>query len=302
MSVAVISKPNAGHVLLSRDLSLSLGVAIDVGEFEVAGGSFVGARFSDLAYPNGLTFLISDTPKRLTCDVWLDPYAGSLLQEFCATDDEDRNLFQQSRSQIEASGIASRLVINGAVVNANDPLPPAPWLSLEFDASIEVPRGVPERGDKMQAMFTAVCSLFLCLLELAEDDEVPVEDPDLHEMATQALGEVEGRAIATKITRYERSRKNRAACIRHFGNSCQACGIDFGQKYGELGQGYIEVHHRLPVSMMQSAYKLDIVKDLIPVCSNCHRMMHRKWPPVSPEELKSIVSASVDAERAEHDL
>ena len=53
------------------------------------------------------------------------------------------------------------------------------------------------------------------------------------------------------------------------------------------GQDYIEVHHRVPVSSMGGAYRVDPVTDLVPVCGNCHAMMHRKNPPLSVEELKA---------------
>lgn len=66
--------------------------------------------------------------------------------------------------------------------------------------------------------------------------------------------------------------------------------MNFKEKYEELGKDYIEVHHIKPnlklISEINSEYVVDPEKDLIPVCSNCHSMLHRK-----------INGISVDVER-----
>ena len=59
--------------------------------------------------------------------------------------------------------------------------------------------------------------------------------------------------------------------------------------YGEIAKGFIHIHHLIPLSDIKENYSLDPQKDLIPVCPNCHAMFHRRNPPFSPEELKSII-------------
>lgn len=71
---------------------------------------------------------------------------------------------------------------------------------------------------------------------------------------------------------------------------CEACMFDFYQKYGQLGYKYIECHHRTPLSEFSSTTKTTI-KDLALVCSNCHRMLHRKVDTLSVEGLKNLLSA-----------
>jgi len=66
------------------------------------------------------------------------------------------------------------------------------------------------------------------------------------------------------------------------------CGMDFVSRYGELGSGFIHVHHVIPVSKMGPNYIVDPINDLTPVCPNCHAMLHRKDPPLEIEELKGI--------------
>lgn len=85
----------------------------------------------------------------------------------------------------------------------------------------------------------------------------------------------EGRANLRIHLRRERSRKLiRAfkASLKDF--SCEACGQDMEAIYGKLGAGYIEAHHRLPVSQMEEGEKTRL-SDLSALCANCHRIIHR---------------------------
>lgn len=103
----------------------------------------------------------------------------------------------------------------------------------------------------------------------------------------------EGTPSDTQGVRYERSQKARKMCLEKKGYTCCVCEFDFEQWYGEQGKGYIEVHHIIPVSQRGGAYKLNPIKDLVPVCSNCHRMIHRKRDePLSIQDLKRILRKS----------
>ena len=106
----------------------------------------------------------------------------------------------------------------------------------------------------------------------------------------EAVGSAEGKRTVYYTTKYERSSKNREAAIRIHGTKCMICGFDFGQKYGELGKGYIEVHHIKPLATLEQEVVINPETDLICVCANCHRMLHRfKNYIVTVEELKYIV-------------
>lgn len=103
----------------------------------------------------------------------------------------------------------------------------------------------------------------------------------------------EGGVKKAEINRYERNPLNRELCLAAKGYTCKICGFNFEEHYGELGHHFIHVHHIIPISYMSEAYTIDPLKDLIPVCPNCHAMLHRKEPPLHPEELKSILGRSV---------
>jgi 5-methylcytosine-specific restriction protein A len=102
----------------------------------------------------------------------------------------------------------------------------------------------------------------------------------------------EGAVRQIAVDAYERDPRARKACLAHHGRACGICGFDFGNSYGELGRDFIHVHHLRPLGEIREEHRIDPAKDLIPVCPNCHAMLHMKSPPLSPAELRSILEAS----------
>jgi 5-methylcytosine-specific restriction protein A len=100
----------------------------------------------------------------------------------------------------------------------------------------------------------------------------------------------EGARFAVTINAYERNPKARAACIAHHGHVCAVCGFDFASVYGDIGKGFIHVHHVVPIGKIGKEYEIDPAKDLIPVCPNCHAMIHRAEPPLTVEQLRQHLS------------
>ncbi len=100
--------------------------------------------------------------------------------------------------------------------------------------------------------------------------------------------------IANQIlqTRYERNPFARAACLKYYGYSCSVCEFNFEKKFGELGKGFIHVHHLTQISNIRESYLVDPVKDLRPVCPNCHAMLHKQNPPLTIDELKKRLVSS----------
>jgi len=111
--------------------------------------------------------------------------------------------------------------------------------------------------------------LLLCL-NILEGKEFLTESPNQEEYVEGAM-----RIIVSK--RYERNKEARDACIAHYGPRCHVpgCGFDFEEEFGELGKGFIHVHHVKPISERGAEYVVDPINDLIPVCPNCHSMIHR---------------------------
>lgn len=74
---------------------------------------------------------------------------------------------------------------------------------------------------------------------------------------------------------------------RHGKLICQVCQFDFEEEYGQIGANYIEGHHTKPVSEMLPGEETK-VEDIAMVCANCHRMLHRRRPWLSIEELAKV--------------
>jgi 5-methylcytosine-specific restriction enzyme A len=91
--------------------------------------------------------------------------------------------------------------------------------------------------------------------------------------------------------RYERRPENRKKAIEHHGLSCVVCGFNFEKVYGERGKDFIEVHHVNPLRNIGEQIVIDPKEDLVPVCSNCHRMIHRRKDNVlTVNELRLLVT------------
>ena len=113
------------------------------------------------------------------------------------------------------------------------------------------------------------------------------------EAATDYIVEKEGQRKQIFTTRYERNSKLRKMAIEIHGLKCMACEFDFEETYGERGKEYIEVHHVVPLSSQEEQVQVNPYTDLITLCANCHRMIHRKKNEIlSLDELRQIIRIS----------
>lgn len=134
------------------------------------------------------------------------------------------------------------------------------------------------------------------LREVSKDLELANQLYLISEDKEDDLIEVNEGAVIYKLHKFrERDssiiKKKREAEFQKLGKlPCEACTFDFFQKYGKLGYKYIECHHRTPLSDFSSSTKTGL-NDLALVCSNCHRMLHRKVDTLSVEGLRNILTA-----------
>jgi 5-methylcytosine-specific restriction protein A len=99
----------------------------------------------------------------------------------------------------------------------------------------------------------------------------------------------EGKAKKVLVNIYERDQEARKKCLKYYGYKCFTCGILLSDIYGEIGENFIHVHHIIELSSIKKEYIVDPVKDLRPLCPNCHSIIHRKSPAISIEELKKLI-------------
>jgi 5-methylcytosine-specific restriction protein A len=103
----------------------------------------------------------------------------------------------------------------------------------------------------------------------------------------------EGR-ILNRVHRYRErdrdivTRKKDVFLKQHGRLCCEACSFDFALRYGSAGDGFIECHHTRPASELKPGDKTKM-SDLALLCSNCHRMGHRKRPWLSLDRLRDLI-------------
>jgi 5-methylcytosine-specific restriction enzyme A len=115
-------------------------------------------------------------------------------------------------------------------------------------------------------------------VDAVHPDELP-DEPDYWEGAVSKV----------QVNRYERDRDAREACLKKHGAKCKVCGLNFGEVYGPIGKGFIHVHHVKPLGVMKKQYRLNPKVDLVPVCPNCHAMLHRQMPAYKLEQLLELM-------------
>lgn len=97
---------------------------------------------------------------------------------------------------------------------------------------------------------------------------------------------VVGASKIISVNSFERDSIARAKCLAHHGYKCAICSFDFEAFYGSIGRNFIHIHHTFPFSEVKEEYLLDPIKDLVPVCPNCHAMIHRTRPILTIAQLK----------------
>ncbi|KDN59697.1 HNH endonuclease [Exiguobacterium sp. AB2] len=116
------------------------------------------------------------------------------------------------------------------------------------------------------------------------------EDVDAEEVESGGMV-LEGQERYYYGKRYEREASNRKRAIEIHGVNCIVCDFNFEAAYGERGKDYIEIHHLKPLSTLKEPMRVDAETDLVPVCSNCHRMIHRRAEQVlSPDQLRQLMN------------
>lgn len=132
--------------------------------------------------------------------------------------------------------------------------------------------------------------LVTTLVENESRKRLPPED--IHpEIVLENKEYIAGAVRQVLVNAYERDPTARRICLEQHGTDCAVCKMNFERQYGSVGKGFIHVHHKKPLATRE-IYKLDPVNDLVPVCPNCHSMLHTYNPPLTVEELQNMFQLS----------
>lgn len=123
-------------------------------------------------------------------------------------------------------------------------------------------------------------NLYAISLPNAPSDQQPDEEEE-------EKHRLEGRMTEARVMRRQRNQKARQQCLEASGYKCYICGFNFEETYGEIGKGFLEVHHIKPLATYDDEHPIPL-SELCALCSNCHSMVHRKKEVLDVEELKRI--------------
>ena len=224
-----------------------------------------------ISFRNGVRMLIEFVPEK---------YSVPFIESMSEKPEENRRQFVSYARLMSEDGIQILIRADDKELDITDLSSwPEKWHNLTVHAS-KFPAFEEDDPDYSNAAYRYGSLMLGMILSLA--DIVPVDDE-------KPEGYAEGKVITIESKRYERNRLNRKLCVEARGYRCAICGFDFEEKYGILGSQFIHVHHVVPVSKLGPNYIIDPLKDLIPVCPNCHAMLHRRNPPFSPQELVKVI-------------
>lgn len=208
-------------------------------------------------------------------------YSATFIESMSHQPANSKRRFIRYAELIRSMGAKCSISANGFPLNLEDTEKwPENWrdfklrvtkMPIEADGDFQYSEAANTWGSLMMGMVLSLANI------------VPVEDEG------EKTGYSEGDLHRIEVNRYERNPLNRKLCLAVKGYNCTVCGMNFESKYGKIGHNFIHVHHIVPVSEVGLGYMIDPVKDLVPVCPNCHAMLHRKEPPFLPEDLKSIL-------------
>lgn len=210
---------------------------------------------------------------------WKDPlFPFGLAEKWRKQLEKNSSIFFSFHQALEKLGNKQTLTVNGSQISTFEHLPTAPWEHIHLVSDSDYSEVFDANGFIYENFRKQVILFWGLMLSF------------IGEQNCEGLsGVAEGNAKETTSIRYERSLVNRQACIAIHGTSCAVCGISMQDKYGNIGEDFIEVHHIIPLSQYQYSQTISPATDLIPVCPNCHAMLHRRRPPYTIEELKKIM-------------
>lgn len=236
----------------------------------------VKLRVEQIPAPHGFVIKIHDDYLSWKVEIDFDTFSGPLLSTMQARYPERMEGLSAYLDLAKAKNNTFSLQVNG---QEGFPTEGSDWHYLNFKLSKSYFSIDNEFESLSSVLLDFMCVVLYLIVEATEWKEDGYE------------GEEEGALISVLSNKFERSRYNRALCLKYYGFKCRGCGDLLQEKY-PIGVNVIHVHHIVPLSKMGGSYKLDPIKDLIPLCPNCHNVVHAKTPPITIEELKNVTGYS----------
>lgn len=219
---------------------------------------------------------------RLVIEILPQRFSAGMIKDMNNADLNKRKIFLQYVQEFEKRNAKIEFYINQNQNSNNDNIWDTEWKHFKIRGT-KIPisdSDVYNETEEACKWLSLSIGLVLSLLNVEKLE--PEENVFLEGKINQCL-----------INKYERNPVNRQLCLSANGYICKICGFDFEKTYGDIGHNFIHVHHIEMISEYGGEREIDPVSDLIPVCPNCHSMLHTKTPPITPDELKKVIGENV---------
>lgn len=167
---------------------------------------------------------------------------------------------------------------------------------IEMNGDLEYQLSYPKNVNDVGFFLKEIQSLTLMKMAADNISQSVLKDTLFNNIETEILDlqeqYSEGGSEKRLSNYYERNPKLRVQAIRIHGLDCMVCGFNYQNKYGHIGESFIEVHHLVPISTLSNNQLVNPRTDLVCVCANCHRMLHRNGEVKSIEDLQKIISGN----------
>jgi 5-methylcytosine-specific restriction protein A len=230
-------------------------------------------RLAQIPSPHGFNMRIYDNYLSWKVELHLDTFTAPLITAMQERYKERKIGLESYLDLARVKNNSFDLTINGErelnAVNED-------WRDIDFVLAKSYFSEESEFSTLSSVLLDFMCVILFLIIE------------DTEWIGPEIIGLEEGSAFSEVTRKYERSRYNRALCLKYYGFMCRGCGELLAEKYGPIGADVIHVHHIVPVSQMGGSYQLNPIKDLIPLCPNCHNIVHRSQSVLEIEKLRAL--------------
>jgi 5-methylcytosine-specific restriction protein A len=269
----LISKSEISREVLSA--AESLGVQLVMSSLPGDKNFDYEIRISGIERPHGFSILVGEDYLSWALEVSMDAYGTAALHAMHARFGARKETLESVLGIAKARSKSITYLIDGKEIS--EAASTGEWSQL----TLQLLQSYSSQENSFSVFRTALLDILCILLCLLVEDEIWAEESS----EAQEVGRPEGGNSSQIVNKYERSRYNRALCLGYYGFTCRGCGILMENRYGPIGQNVIHVHHIVPISEMGESRTLDPIKDLVPLCPNCHNVVHRTNPPMPMAEL-----------------
>ena len=168
-------------------------------------------------------------------------------------------------------------------------------LSFDYFVQNNLISGAPIQGrrtDRDKAPNDSIRIFLAHIVNEFNNETIATDYPDEADLENKSFPE--GAKQTVQVNRYERNPEARAKCLEIHGICCEICKMSFAETYGTFAKDFIHVHHITPLHQISENYEVNPETDLMPVCPNCHAMLHRQENgiPITVERLKLLYEVS----------